>query len=105
MFIDENMIEDPHSGLSMAQLFAREVRVRNVTYPLFVYVEGNGSFHASEEAITVSDVRPRTGPGTFVYGEVVVVRNRRELMQAVDAVKTSAIRRACEAFKLSRNAD
>ena len=102
--VNENMVEDPHSGLSTAELFAREVRVRNVAYPLFVYVEGNGSFHASEEAITVADERPRVGD-SFVYGDVLVANNRRELIAAVDAAREAAIRRACEAFRLSRNAD
>jgi hypothetical protein len=105
MVLTEFMVEDPHLGLSMAQEFARAVRVLKPKYPLYVYVEGNGSFHASEEAVTVSDDRPRTGPGTCVYGNVLVANNRRELISAINELNEAALRRWGEAFKLSRESD
>jgi hypothetical protein len=105
LYLNEFMVEEPHLGLSMAQEFARAVRVLKAKYPLYAYVEGNGSFHASEESVTVSDVRPRTGPGTFVYGNVLVANSRRELMAAIDGLNEAALRRSCEAFKLSRESD
>jgi hypothetical protein len=105
MLLTEFMVEEPHLGLSMAQEFARAVRALKLKYPLYIYVEGNGSFHASEESVCVSDEMPAPGRGTFVYGDVVEARNVRELKSAINAVKEAARRSACEAFKLSRESD
>jgi hypothetical protein len=105
MLLTEIMVEEPHLGLSMAQEFARALRALKATYPLYVYVEGNGSFHASEELVTVSDSCPKTGPGTCVYGRVLVADGRRELIAAINELQEAAKRRSCEAFKLSRNSD
>ena len=87
----EYMIEDSGSGISIARLFARAVK----SFPVYVWNEWNGSFHASDSYIVASSKAD-------VKEDFILVNNRRELLVAVQSLMDQRVKAAHELFKLSR---